>query len=404
MAALGEVLRSSEHVKAVGSRHSFNHIADTAGTQIGPAGPKTRRLNEAATTVTVDAGTTYGELAPWLHARGFALHNLASLPHISVVGACATATHGSGLANGCLSTAVVSLQLLTPGGEIVELSEATDAELFRLAAVHLGALGIVTEVTLRVQPTFDVAQTVYENLSFDVLRGDLQEVFGAAYSVSLFTDWQGHRATQVWLKRKLANPTDAAFADTFFGATRQTAKLHPLPNMSAENCTEQLGQPGPWYARLPHFRLDYTPSAGAELQTEYFVPIEQACAAIAAVEPLRDRITPLLLVSELRTIAADNLPMSMAYRRPSLALHFTWKQQTAAVLELLPAIEAAAGTLPCATPLGQAFHHVAGPRALTLSAVQRLRSTHGALRSRRQVPQCLSCGTHRPLSLSAVRA
>ncbi len=334
--------------KAIGTRHSFNHIADTEDTQVGLSQLKSMSLDEERHTVTVGAGVTYGELAPFLEARGCALHNLASLPHISVVGACATGTHGSGIGNGCLTTAALAMDMIKADGTQISLTRERDPELFRLAAVGLGALGIITRLTLAVMPTFQVAQTVYETLGFDHLQNNLRKVFGAAYSVSLFTDWQGHRATQVWLKHKLPDslpdPSPRFLPDimpeTFFGATKQTRMLHPLPDISAENCTEQQGVPGPWYERLPHFRLDYTPSAGAEIQTEYFVPIEDGYAAILAVEELRDQITPHLLVSELRVIAADDLPMSMACGRDSLALHFTWKQDMETVRALLPALEA----------------------------------------------------------------
>ncbi len=338
--ALGRLVRQLEHAKAIGTRHSFNHIADSDDTQLSLAALKSMSLDEAACTVTVGAGVTYGELAPFLDARGFALHNLASLPHISVVGACATGTHGSGISNGCLTTAVRAMDILKADGMQINVTRSQDPEVFRLAAVGLGALGIITGITLAVVPTYQVAQMIYEDLSFDHLEHSLREIFSTAYSVSLFTDWQNHRATQVWLKHKLTDASPRYLPDTFFGATKQTAKLHPLPNLSAQNCTEQEGIPGPWYERLPHFRLDYTPSAGAEIQTEYFVPIEQGYDAILAVEELRDQITPHLLISELRVIAADDLPMSMACGRDSLALHFTWKQDMDSVRALLPALEA----------------------------------------------------------------
>src|SRR5579875_2612122 len=334
------LVRTLPLVKGLGARHSFNHIADTSGTQIDLGLLNSMQLDREGQTVWVGAGVRYGELAPWRDAQGFAVHNLASLPHISVAGACATGTHGSGLNNGCLSTAVVGLELIDGNGELSRITAATHGDRFRAAVVGLGAMGVITAVQLKVIPAFEIAQTVYEDLSFDELRPNLRAIFGAAYSVSLFTDWQGHRATQAWVKRRVEPGERQVEQASFFGARRQTTKLHPLPGLSAENCTEQMGEPGPWCARLPHFRIDYTPSAGAELQTEYFVPFDRAVEAIAAVEELRDDITPHLLTSELRTVAADSLPMSMAYRRESLAIHFTWKQEVAAVLALLPRIEA----------------------------------------------------------------
>ena len=210
--------------------------------------------------------------------------------------------------------------------------------------VHLGALGVVTAVTLDLVPRFDVAQAVYLDLPFAELEHHLEAIMGAAYSVSLFTDWQGGKATQVWLKRKVT-PGEAVvpydkLPKEFYGATLQTRKMHPLLQMPSENTTDQMGSVGPWYARLPHFKMEFTPSNGEELQTEYFVPREHAYEAIRAVETLRDRITPHLFITELRTIKADDLPMSMAYRRDSLAIHFTWKPEETVVRGILPAIEA----------------------------------------------------------------
>jgi xylitol oxidase len=203
----------------------------------------------------------------------------------------------------------------------------------------MGAFGVQTKVTLDVLPTFQAAQVVYQNLSFDHLEKHLDEIFAAGYSVSLFTDWQNHHATQVWIKRKVEGGAAGGFPGEFFGAKRATEKLHPITGHDATPCTEQMGIPGPWYERLPHFKMAFTPSSGNEIQTEYFVPRNKGYEAILAVEQLKDRITPHLFVTELRTIAEDDLWMSMAYQRPSLAIHFTWKPEAAAVHELLPLIE-----------------------------------------------------------------
>ena len=332
------LVAGSGRLKALGSRHSFNGIADTTGAQVSLGRLRSIVLDCEAGTVTVGAGVRYGELAPYLDQRGFALHNLASLPHLTVVGACATATHGSGVGNGALSTAVTGLEMVTAKGEVVALSRERDGEEFRGAVVGLGALGLVTKMTLAVQPRFEMRQVVYENLSFDVLERHLEEIFASGYSVSLFTDWQGHRATQVWIKSRCDGEV-SALGPEFFGATAATTKMHPLPGHPAENCTEQMGVPGPWCERMPHFRMDHTPSSGAELQTEYFVPRERGYEAILALEELRDEMAPHLFVSELRAIAADDLWMSMAYGRDSMAIHSTWKPDVEAVKALLPRIE-----------------------------------------------------------------
>lgn len=334
------LVKKLSHAKALGARHSFNNIADSSGDQISLKHLDQMTLDRQARTVTVGAGVTYGKLAPWLDQQGFAVHNLASLPHVTVVGACSTATHGSGIHNGNLSTAVSGFEIITGGGDRLTVSRAANAGQFAGAVVGLGALGVITSITLDVIPRFEIAQVVYENLSFDQLEHNLDAIFGSGYSVSIFTDWQHHRATQVWLKQTVSGSAAPALPPLFYGATLQKTKLHPLAGHSAENCTDQLGIPGPWYERLPHFRMNFTPSSGAELQTEYFVPREHGYEAILAVEQLRDRITPHLLITEFRTVAADNLWMSMAYQRDAMTIHFTWKPEWDAVKPILPLIEA----------------------------------------------------------------
>ncbi len=335
-----DTVRKSNQLRALGSRHSFNRIADSTRQQISLAHLDQIDIDETAHTVNVGAGVKYGQLAPVIEARGYALHNLASLPHISVAGAIATATHGSGIHNGNLATAVRALEIVTASGDVVQLSREKDGDQFAGAVVGLGSVGVVTRVTLELQPTYQVAQTVYQNLSFSELEHNFDAIFGAGYSVSLFTDWQKHQATQVWIKRRLSPGEQHTSPELFYNAKRATEKLHPITGHPAESCTEQMGAPGPWYQRLPHFKMEFTPSSGRELQTEYFVPRDRGYQAILAVEKLKDKITPHLFVTELRTIAADDLWMSTAYKRDSLAIHFTWKPEWDAVKQILPQIEA----------------------------------------------------------------
>jgi len=334
-----QVVKSCSKVRALGARHSFNGIADSTENQISLAHLNQMDLDREAHTVTVGAGVTYSQLAPYLDGHGFALHNMASLPQISIAGAIATATHGSGNKNGNLATAVSALEVVTADGEVVVFSRKRDGEQFQGVAVNLGGIGVVTKVTLDVEPTFQVSQVVYETLAMDQLERRLDEIFASGYSVSLFTDWQNHRISQVWVKRRVAAGTTPKFAPELLGAKLATRKLHPLAGHSAESCTEQLGIPGPWYERLPHFRINFTPSSGAELQSEYLIPRERGYEAILAVEQLRDHVTPHLFITELRTIEADNLWMSTAYQRSSMAIHFTWKPEWPAVKSVLPMIE-----------------------------------------------------------------
>jgi xylitol oxidase len=336
---LQELVKRGRRLKALGARHSFNDIADSPGDQISLKSFDQMSVDAKSRTATVGAAVTYGQLAPYLDGQGFALHNMASLPHISVIGACATGTHGSGNKNGNLSTEVSALEMVTSGGELVTLSRERDGDRFAGVVVALGGLGVVTKVTLDLLPTFQMRQAVYENLSFGQLENHLDEIFSSGYSVSLFTDWQNRRATQVWIKSRVEPGAAGDLAPEFFGARLATRNLHPLAGHSAENCTEQMGVPGPWYERLPHFRMNFTPSSGAELQSEYFVPRERGYEAILAVEQLRDQVTPHLLITELRTIDADRLWMSPCYERPSMTVHFTWKPEWPEVRKLLPLIE-----------------------------------------------------------------
>ena len=335
-----EFVTKQSKLKVLGTRHCFNTIANSADNFLSLRSmDQVVALDPEARTVTVEAGMSYGQLCPSLDSKGFALHNLASLPHISIAGACSTGTHGSGDKNGNLATAVSALEMVTAAGEMVRMSRRQDAETFRGAVVGLGALGVITKVTLDIQPTFQMRQYVYENLPLSEWKNHFEAIESSAYSVSLFTDWQGRRFNEVWLKSRVQDGKLFEAPEEFFGAKRATKNLHPIAELSAENCTEQMGVPGPWYERLPHFRMGFTPSAGKELQSEYFVPRPHAIEAVLAVERLRDQVAPHLMISEIRTIAADDLWMSPCYKQPCVTIHFTWKQDWPAVRKLLPVIE-----------------------------------------------------------------
>ncbi len=335
-----DFVRKHARMKVLGTRHCFNHIADSTDNflSLRPMN-KVIALDTQAHTVTIPANMSYGQLAPYLHEHGFALHNLASLPHISVAGACSTATHGSGEKNGNLATSVTALEMITASGDIVKLSRKEDGEKFLGAVVGLGALGVITKITLDLQPTFLMKQYVYENLPLPQMQEHFDAIEGSGYSVSLFTDWQKKRVNEVWVKTRLEAGQEFKPAPELFGAKLATKNLHPIAELSAENCTEQMGVPGPWFERLPHFRMGFTPSAGDELQAEYFVPRQHAVEAILAIEGIRDQVTPHLLISEIRTIAADDFWMSPCYKQPSMTIHFTLKPDWPAVNKLLPVIE-----------------------------------------------------------------
>ena len=327
-------------VKVLGTRHCFNDIADSKNSflSLKPM-DEVVALDPDAHTVTINAGMTYGQLCPYLDGKGFALHNLASLPHISVAGACSTATHGSGEKNGNLATAVSALEMVTASGEVIKLSRQQDDDVFPGAVVGLGALGVITKLTLDIQPTYTMRQYVYQDMPLSAVKEHFDAIESSGYSVSLFTDWKNQRINEVWIKIRDDKKPAFDAAPEFFGAKRATRNLHPIIELSAENCTEQMGVPGPWYERLPHFRMGFTPSAGKELQSEYFVPREHAVEAILAVERLHDQVSPHLMITEIRAIAADKLWMSPCYQQDCVTIHFTWKQDWPAVSKLLPVIE-----------------------------------------------------------------
>ncbi len=331
MDELRDVVASTEKVRALGSRHSFNDLADTPGTLVG-----TSKLPHSVEvidedTIAVAPWMKYGEIATALKPLGLALHNLASLPHISVAGAISTGTHGSGDRNSNLAGAVAGLTFITADGSIREL-QPVDEE-FDGAVVSLGALGVLTSVLLDVEPAFEVRQDLWEGLSWEALLANLDTVTSAAYSVSVFTDWVN--PSTVWLKQLVPGRVRGEL----FDATRQKVDLHPLPEIDASPTTRQGGVPGPWSDRLPHFRMEFTPSNGEEIQTEYLVPRVNAIAALEALRSMAARIEPLLLITELRTMRADSLWLSGAYDTDTLNIHFTWKRMPTEVAAILPSIE-----------------------------------------------------------------
>ncbi|GGT32430.1 putative xylitol oxidase [Streptomyces atratus] len=353
-AELRETVSASAALHALGTRHSFNTVADTRGDLVSVAGlPRRVEIDREAGAVTVAAGLRLGEFADVLHENGYALHNLGSLPHISVAGACATGTHGSGVGNGSIAGAVRALDMVTADGRNVSLRRG-DAD-FPGAVVAMGALGVVTALTLDVVPAFEVQQWVYEDLQEARLTSSFDEVMSAAYSVSVFTDWREGPLNQVWLKQRVGSEGPQRAPEEWFGARLADGPRHPIAGMPAENCTRQQGVAGPWHRRLPHFRLEFTPSNGDELQSEYFVARQDAPAAYAALGRLRERIAPLLQITEIRTVARDDLWLSPAGGRDSVAFHFTWVPDTAAVTPVLGAIEEALAPFGARPHWGKVF-------------------------------------------------
>ena len=325
------LVASARHVRALGTRHSFNDIADTVGTLVTVTGiDPAITIDESARTVTAGAGARFGVIAAALEHERWALHNMGSLPHISVAGAISTGTHGSGNRNGSLSTAVRALEFVGHDGElrIVRHGEPD----FEGSVVALGALGIVVRVTLAIEPTYLVRQDEYRGVEWDAVLAEFDSVTGAGHSVSLFTDWVsplGH----IWVKRRMDDGRPPGAAD-ILGVRATAREITPAD----ANLTE-FGSVGPWSLRLPHFRLDSEPSVGEEIQTEYFVAVEHAPEALTAVRTLGPVMSDHLVGTEIRTVAADSLWLSPAYERDVVGIHFTWKDHRHEVAEILPRLE-----------------------------------------------------------------
>ena len=321
---LQEVVRSNAKLRARGTAHCFNEIANTSSYAINLSKmPQTIEVNSGSNSVTVAAGLKYGELAPVLHQQGWALNNLASLPHISIAGSVSTGTHGSGIRNQNLANQVLSLDLVTAEGELRHIDRTNPA--FNALVVGLGLGGVVYQYELKIEPTFEIRQVIYPEIPLDVLQRSFDQIMGTAYSVSYFTDWGSDQVGNLWCKFR----DGEVIPESIGGSAKADKKYHPIPSVDPVACTEQLGVSGFWHERLSHFKLDFTPSVGEEIQTEFFVDRKDAAAAIEAVSKLGAEISPLLWITELRTIAADDLWLSGAYQRDTLAIHFTWKKDDA---------------------------------------------------------------------------
>ncbi|WP_407361245.1 D-arabinono-1,4-lactone oxidase [Microbacterium sp. LBN7] len=330
---LRAALAGSVPVHALGTRHSFTDLPDTTGVLIDMVGFDRPAVIDASTrTVRITGGTRYGVLARQLHEAGWALHNTGSLPHISVGGATSTGTHGSGDRNGVLSTAIAGVRFMDAGGELRDIRRGEPD--FPAVAVGVGAFGILTELTLDIQATYDVRQSLYTGVTWDALLGDLDAITAAGDSVSVFTRW-GDELGWVWVKRRVEDATDAV-AGRLLDGRLSDGGLSALG--MGDNVTE-LGTPGPWYQRLPHFRADAEPSRGDERQSEYFIDRAHAGDALRALREVAAAFTEHLIWTELRTAAADDLWLSGAYRRETFIIHFTWENRSAEVAAALRLIE-----------------------------------------------------------------
>jgi alditol oxidase len=359
-----DMVAQAELLRPLGTGHSFNRVADTSGVLVSTE--HLDQIVEVGTgTVVVEAGIRYGDLGSALARHGLAVPNYASLPHISVGGAIATATHGSGVRNQSLAASVAALELVRADGSLLRLARADED--FDGAVVALGTLGLVVRVTLDVVPGFELGQQVFEGLPWASVEANLHEVLALGYSTSLFTRWSEAGIDQVWVK-------SAAPLDACFGATAADGPRNPVAGADPANATEQLGAPGPSAERLPHFRLGFTPSGGDELQSEYAIASEHAVDAVRALRPLGPILTPLLLTSEIRAVAADSLWLSPFHERDSVCIHFTWKPLGAKVHAALQRIEVALAPFEPRPHWGKVFIGTPAPLYPRLQEFRALRA------------------------------
>ncbi len=355
---LQEVIRKAPRVRVLGAGHSFTGIADSFELVTLERIRPDIVIDSDAMTVSFGGALRYGQLARKLERHGLALANLGSLPHLAVAGAISTATHGSGNGNGNLATAVAALEMVTADGEL--LTTARGGPDFDGLVVGLGAVGALVRITLDVESTYQVRQQVFDRLTWQALFENFDAIMSSGYSVSVFTRW-GPTTEQVWVKRREREGSDFDHRE-LFGALAATAERHPIPGLDPANCTPQLGVPGPWYDRMPHFRMGFTPSSGDEIQSEYLVPRRDALSAIEAVRGLSSTVRPLTQISEIRMIAPDSLWMSPEYGRDTVGIHFTWKPEQEAVEQALAELEWALAPFDARPHWGKLF--LGGPEGV----------------------------------------
>ncbi|THV39790.1 D-arabinono-1,4-lactone oxidase [Glycomyces buryatensis] len=333
-----ETVAGASRLRVLGSGHSFNSIAASEAVMVSLSGIEPEvSVDAEARLVRASGWITYAALSEAVKRAGFALHNLASLPHISVAGSIATGTHGSGDGNGNLSTAVAALEFIGPDGELRTVRRG-DAD-FPGSVVHLGALGVVWSVTLDLLPDFEVRQYVYDDLPFDAAVANFDDLTSAAYSTSLFTPWGIDPVFQYWTKQRTVDQTQPFPAASRFGAPLADGPRRPIPGVDPAACTPQMGLTGSWHERLAHFKFEFTPSVGEELQSEFLIDRSNAPAALEALRGVSDKLGPVVEICEVRTMAADDLWLSPAYGRDTVGFHFTWVRDYETVKPVLRVVE-----------------------------------------------------------------
>jgi len=255
------------------------------------------------------------------------------------VGAISTASHGSGLSNSNISSAVREVTFVDYKGKLVVIGK--EHEHFPAVAVSLGAFGVVYRLTLNVIPTLYLSQRVYTDLPLSALKDHFKDIMGSGYSVSLFTNLKEPIIGQIWVKKVSVNNQMPDWPKELFGAKINSETLHPhsVVDQPEEICTDSMGTICPWYQIFPLIKPHHICSPYSELQSEYFIPLENAYDAIERLHTIRHLIAPYLWGMEIRTIAADNLWLSPCYGKDCVAIHSTWKYDMVNVLKAMKLIE-----------------------------------------------------------------
>ncbi|WP_370107515.1 FAD-binding protein [Nocardioides sp.] len=335
---LRHTVAAADAVGVIGITHSFTDVFNDRGTLVRlDQMPRDVVIDDERGTAVVAAGVAYSELAQILHARGWAVANLPSLPHVTVGGAVSTGTHGSGVRLRGLADSVQAVRYVIGNGEMRLFSRTQDRETFYGSVVALGALGVAVDYTIALIPSFEVSQSVLTDLTVDDLERDVADMLASAYSVSVFTDWSEN--TSVFLKESSGATDRRGKGARWVGGVLAESQVPHVPGETTDGMTPQLAEPGPWFERLPHLLASAILAARTELQSEYFVPAEAGESAIRALRGRAQEFSGCLQVSEVRAVRADEHWLSPAYGRDTISLHFTWRWDPAAVTEVIPVVE-----------------------------------------------------------------
>jgi L-gulonolactone oxidase len=331
VAAVSRGVAERERVRPVGSGHSFTDIAVTDGIIVDVAAlAGVRSIDHATRLVTVGAGTRLADLNAALHDNGLALPNLGDVDRQTIAGAIGTATHGTGTRFNCISAAVAGVRVVTGDGGVLTVDGRSRPELLGPLRANLGALGILTEVTLQCVDAFNL-QAVEETLDIDELLASFDEVAAGNEHVEFY--WfpgtrtglrkVNNRTTDpLRYNRRKAFVADEIMGNAVFGALVRLGRRRPQLVAPALKAAVPIGQRKRIVA--PSHTVFCSPRRVKFVEMEYAVPREALRDAFAEVRRIADSAAaPITFPIEVRVLDADDIPLSMASGRPSgfIAVH-----------------------------------------------------------------------------------